>query len=204
MQTLLRLRRFATAPPPHFARAAQCELCDAPLALEHSHVVALEERRLVCACRPCYLLFTNAGAANGRFRAVGERCRRLAGDAAEWETLDIPTGLAFFIRSSSPARVTAFYPSPGGATESGLPLDRWRDMVRNQPELASLECDIEALLLYRRRARTECWIVPVDLCYELVGRLRRSWRGFDGGEQAAGELDSFFRKLAAKEQDCAA
>ncbi len=30
----------------------------------------------------------------------------------------------------------------------------------------------------------ECYIVPIDACYELVGHLRLLWRGFDGGSEA--------------------
>lgn len=201
MRPLLRLRRFVEAPPPARApRMERCELCDTAIAAEHSHVVALEARRLVCVCRPCYLLFTNSGAGAGKYRSVGDRCQRIADGGVDWEMLDIPTSLAFFIRSSSLARVSAFYPSPGGATESGLPLDLWSDMVIANPALGGLETDIEALLVFRRGGQTECWIVPVDLCYELVGRLRKHWRGFNGGEQAALEIDGFFQKLADREQ----
>ena len=38
----------------------------------------------------------------------------------------------------------------------------------------------------------ECFIVPIDTCYELVGHLRRLWRGFDGGSEANRKLDDFF------------
>jgi hypothetical protein len=34
--------------------------------------------------------------------------------------------------------------------------------------------------------------VPIDACYELVGRMRRVWKGFDGGEEAWSEIESFF------------
>ena len=41
-------------------------------------------------------------------------------------------------------------------------------------------------------ADCECYIVPIDVCYELVGLLRQSWRGFDGGREAHEELDELF------------
>ncbi len=201
MQPLLRLRRFTTPPPEPAPRVERCELCGAPMPPKHSHVIAIEERRLICSCRPCYLLFTSPAAAAGKYRSVGERCRRVPEAAIDWEMLDIPTGLAFFIQDGRAKRVSAFYPSPGGATESGLSLDLWQEMVRANPLLAGLEPDIEALLVFHRRQRLESWIVPVDLCYELVGRLRRHWRGFDGGEQAALEIDTFFQSLAEREQE---
>jgi hypothetical protein len=40
--------------------------------------------------------------------------------------------------------------------------------------------------------------VPIDACYELVGHLRRSWRGFDGGRDAHQHLDSFFEKVRSR------
>ena len=78
------LRRFArpvsgqVAGPAAALPAAEpaderCDLCAVPLDPRHGHVVALDQRSLRCACRPCYLLFTPDGAGGGRFRAVPER-----------------------------------------------------------------------------------------------------------------------------------
>jgi hypothetical protein len=72
-------------------------------------------------------------------------------------------------------------------------------MVQATPELATLEPEVEALLVSRR----ESWIVPVDACYELVGRIKRTWRGFDGGSEAWREIDGFFAGLAQLETRCA-
>lgn len=47
------LRRFAKPRAP----VERCELCDAPLADEHAHLVEPADRRLICACDPCALLF---------------------------------------------------------------------------------------------------------------------------------------------------
>ena len=58
--------------------------------------------------------------------------------------------------------------------------------------------DVEALLVrvpehddaeWRRRKR---YLVPIDACYEFVGRLRMLWRGFDGGQEARAFIDGFF------------
>ena len=43
-----------------------------------------------------------------------------------------------------------------------------------------------------------CHLVPIDACYELVGRMRQLWRGFDGGQEARGRLDAFFAEVAAR------
>jgi hypothetical protein len=45
---------------------------------------------------------------------------------------------------------------------------------------------------------TECYIVPIDACYELVGHLRLVWRGFDGGTEANQKLDEFFEHVRSR------
>ncbi len=92
-------------------------------------------------------------------------------------------------------RVSAFYPSPAGATQSGLALEAWEELVAACPLLSTMEPEVEALLVCRRRDRSQAWIAPLDSCYELVGRLRRHWRGFEGGEEAWREIDGFFASL---------
>ena len=63
---LQRLRAPVPLPRP----GERCEMCTAEVADEHGHVVDLENRGLMCACRPCYLLFSSGGAGGKRFRAV--------------------------------------------------------------------------------------------------------------------------------------
>lgn len=189
MEPVLRLRRFLEQPPPASAQTAErCDFCAVPLDREHRHIVDIESRRLICACRACWLLFTNPASAGGRYRSVGDRRERVE-EEFDWNELAMPAGIAFFIRSSKMDRVAGFYPSPGGATESGLSFEV------QQPVFRKLEADVEALLVYKRREQTECWIVPVDACYELVGRIRRCWHGFDGGPETRNAIEGFFETL---------
>jgi uncharacterized protein DUF5947 len=90
-----------------------------------------------------------------------------------------------------------FYPSPAGATESLLPLDTWEQVMAANPLLANLEPDVEALIIYRQQTekRYECFLVPIDACYELVGHVRLHWKGFDGGQEAWEAIDGFFSQL---------
>jgi hypothetical protein len=37
--------------------------------------------------------------------------------------------------------------------------------------------------------------VPIDACYELVGRIRTHWKGLDGGDDVRTEMDRFFAAL---------
>ncbi|MCX4723127.1 DUF5947 family protein [Streptomyces sp. NBC_01020] len=191
------LRRI-TRNRPQPAAGERCEMCAEPVAPEHSHVVNLESRALMCSCRACYLLFTEEDARQ-RYRAVPERYLRFDGvplDARAWDELQIPVGLAFLFRNSVQGRTVAFYPGPAGATESELPLEAWDSIVASAPALAVLRPDVEALLI--RRPGTgdgSCHLVPVDACYELVGRLRTLWRGFDGGREAHAAMDAFFDQV---------
>ena len=96
--------------------------------------------------------------------------------------------------------MVAFYPSPAGATESLLALEAWKEIEARSPALEAMEPDVEALLV-RGDAdgeRLETFLVPIDTCYELTGRVRRLWRGFDGGDEARGELARFFADLRGR------
>jgi len=110
-------------------------------------------------------------------------------------------GLAFLVRNSDLDRTVAFYPGPAGATESELPLGAWDAVVQAHPRLAMALPDVEAIILRApadERTTVECYLVPIDSCYELVGRLRRGWRGFDGGQEARAHLGNYFDSLAAR------
>lgn len=184
----------------------RCEMCATPIADEHAHVVNVESRNLLCACRACYLLFTSEGAAQGKFRAVPDRflyAPSFAFGEAQWDALQVPVRIAFFFFNSSLGRVVAFYPSPAGATESLLPLEAWQELEQSNPLLGTLAPDVEALLVYGRRDREgfDCFIVPIDACYELTGVVRLRWRGFDGGEEGWRQIEGFFDRLRAKSRE---
>ncbi len=194
---LASLRRIATTRPEPVV-GERCEMCAEPIADEHQHVVNLDSRGLMCTCRGCYLLFTDEQAVM-RYRAVPDRhlCfPDFALDYREWDELQIPVGLAFLFKNSVQDRTVAFYPGPAGATESELPLDAWERIVAANPQLGHLRADVEALLVRGSdRGRHEgfsCHLVPIDACYELVGRLRMLWRGFDGGQEAHAAMGEFF------------
>jgi hypothetical protein len=185
--------------------ANSCELCATPLADDHAHVVDVESRRLLCTCRPCRLLFTQEGAAMGQYRAVPDRGFESPSfplSEAQWQRLQIPVRMAFFFFNSALAQHVAFYPGPAGATESLLGLDAFRELLAEVPALGKLLPDVEAVLVHGRRGEdgVRCYLVPINLCYELVGRVRKKWRGFDGGEEATQEIESFFGALQPQEQ----
>jgi hypothetical protein len=159
---------------------------------EHRHVLDLQNRSVLCACRPCSLLFERDAAGGGHYRLVPDRRRRLDDldlSDLEWEQLQIPVDIAFFFRSSAEDRVVGFYPSPMGATESQLELVAWGD------RLSGLQPDVEAILVNRARGARRQWLVPIDDCYRLVAVIRTRWRGFTGGKDVWLELERFFDDL---------
>lgn len=175
-------------------------MCVAPIADEHSHVVALRDRALMCTCRPCALLFDRPGA-DQSFRTVPNRYLSIEDfslSQGQWDDLAIPVGVAFFFSHSILGKVVAFYPSPAGATESELPLTTWDSIVEANPVLQTLSDDVEALLVRKRDSDIECYVVPIDVCYELVGHLRKLWRGFDGGSDVFRRMDRFFVDIRAR------
>ncbi|MGH3389629.1 MAG: DUF5947 family protein [Actinomadura sp.] len=197
------LRRFLE-PAPELAPAdgrQRCELCAEPVGERHGHVVNLESRALQCACRACHLLFTVEDPdrrPEGRFRSVPERYLHTPAfrlTEADWTALRIPVRMAFFFTNSALGQTVAFYPSPGGATESTLSQVVWDRVLRANPELPIARPDVEALLIDRRADGFACHLVPIDACYELVGLIRLTWTGFAGGQEAWDAIDAFFTAL---------
>jgi len=190
------LQRIRSAPPRP-RPGERCEMCLEPVPDEHEHVVDATSRNLMCTCRGCWLLFTSNGAGGNRYRAVPDRYASL-GDLSiapgQWDELQIPVSVAFFFFNSTMQSVAAFYPSPAGATESLLPLDAWARLVADNELLGTMEPDVEALLVRRDDEHRDAFIVPIDACYELVGELRRLWKGFGGGTEAAEAIDGFFTR----------
>jgi len=180
----------------------RCELCATEVGAGHGHIADLEGASLLCACRACYLLFTQQASGRGRYRAVPDRYLHDPGRVitpAEWDQLEIPVGLAFFLRTSREGGgLTGFYPSPAGVTECILDLQLWERLVTDYPLLGQPDEDVEAALISRTDSGVEYFLVPVDACYELAGRMRLSWRGFDGGTEARESIAAFLATVRGR------
>jgi hypothetical protein len=185
------LRQFAR---PTASSAERCELCARDIAERHEHLVDLEDRRLVCSCAPCAWRFEGPGASLVRVPPRAEPVDLSVGEA-DWRGLGIPVAVAFFVRSSRTGEMVVVFPGPAGATEAPLDEARWAGLVARHPGVPALVPDVEALLVSRLDAAPGAFLVSVDRCYHLTGLLRRSWRGFAGGEQAWAEVASFFSSL---------
>jgi Family of unknown function (DUF5947) len=207
LSVLSRIRAGRPEPPPY----ERCDMCGAPRADDHPHVVNVNTRSLMCTCRPCYLLFTHDDA-ELVYRAVPERYLSFETiPAPVWDELELPVGTAFLFLNSAMERVVAFYPGPAGATESELSLNAWERVVAAVPGLSTLKPDVEALLVHTGEQDSDqaaeygaAFLVPIDVCYELVGHLRLLWRGFDGGQDVRRRLTEFFAHLREKSRPAVA
>jgi hypothetical protein len=191
---LASLRRYVR--PRAAVVRERCELCDAELAPEHSHLVEPATRRLACACEACALLFS--GRAEGRYRRVPRNVRFLADfrlTDASWDGLAIPIDLAFFVPSTPAGGVIAQYPSPAGVTESLVSPEAWESLAADNAVLRELEPDVEALLVNRVAGAREAYRVGIDECYKLVGVIRTKWRGLSGGREVWDEIRGYFDRL---------
>jgi hypothetical protein len=186
------------------SRLERCEMCSLELPSEHYHLVEPANRKLICACNACAILF------EGEY---GARYKRVPRDVlflpdfqltdAQWDGLTLPIEMAFFFYSTPLGKVVALYPSPAGPMESLLPLDTWADIVATNPALGRMPADVTALLVNRvgrsrASAPAEYFIVPIDECYKLVGLIRGHWRGLSGGTEVWREINAFFAALKMK------
>ena len=196
------LRRFAEDESEKAveeeAALEHCDLCGEPIPPEHRHLLEVSTREMMCACRPCSILFDREAASEGRYRLVPDRRLFLEDfemSDAQWDSLRIPVDMAFFFYSTPAERVVAFYPSPMGPTESLLKLSAWEELERRNPVLGAMDRDVEALLVNRVRGAREHFLVSIDECYSLVGLIRTRWRGLSGGREVWEEIERFFEQL---------
>jgi hypothetical protein len=190
----------------------RCEMCSRELTSVHEHLVQPIDRRLICACGACAILFEGQGGT--KYRRVPRRVLFLQDfqlTDAQWDGLMVPIEMAFFFKSTPLGKVIALYPSPAGPTESLLSLDTWADIAERNPMLSEMQADVTALLVNRiGHARgvspAEYYLVPIDECYKLVGLIRMHWRGLSGGSEVWREIGAFFaalKKRAGSNQEAA-
>jgi len=122
LAALSALRKFVR---PRVVRE-RCELCDAPLAEEHCHMVETSSRQLICACDPCAILFSNQGVL--KYRRVPRRVRLLRDFLLTDEAWE-PVGVC--LTQPSPNRVR-------GAVYGDVPADRVKHQVAR---ILSLDVD---------------------------------------------------------------
>jgi len=181
-----------------------CELCPSGVSVDHRHLLHLDERRILCVCETCWSMRSG----DAEYRPTGSRTLWLEDFVMPedvWAQFDMPTGLAFLMRSSVSKSMIALYPSPAGATECELPLDAWERLVARNRILERLEPDAEALVVNRLQKAGggdggQHVIVPIDQCYRLVGAIKESWEGISGGDAVERSVREFFGAMRERAQ----
>ena len=125
------LRQFARKR----AVVERCEMCSQSLAPAHEHLVEPANRRLICACGACAILFE--GQSGTKYKRVPRRVVFLKDfqmTDAQWDGLMVPIEMAFFFHSTPHGRTIALYPSPAGPTESLTATGHLDGHRRNQSD----------------------------------------------------------------------
>jgi hypothetical protein len=189
------VRQFVRKPGQRERNDGVCELCAAKVGATHQHLLDVGNGHMLCACDPCAILFVDES--RQRYRRVPRDVDRVdfSMDDAEWDGLQIPIKLAFFVYMTKARRMVAFYPSPGGALESSLDLADWKAIAARNPILQKFAPEVEALLVNRLSDVPRYYRAPIDQCYRLVGLIRMHWHGFSGGDEVWKRIDQFFRHL---------
>ncbi|WP_030937800.1 DUF5947 family protein [Streptomyces sp. NRRL S-646] len=191
---LARLIRSSAEPTPP-TETERCDLCAAPVPDDHRHLYDTAAEEVRCACGPCSVLFAEGGAGDGHYRLVPRRRIRLS--RVDTEVLGVPVGLVFFVPRAD-GTVTAEGPSPAGAMRWEIDATAWQRLTETCPQLASVEPDVEALLVNTVHGLDHHWIVPVDDCYRMIALVRREWRGLSGGGRIWPAVERFFDDLTER------
>ena len=160
----------------------------------------------MCVCRGCYLLFTDTKAE----LALPGHSRPLP------VVSGLRAGSPRMGGAADPGRAGVLLPQLGAGPHRGV-LSRAR-RARPSPSWISTRGTISAPPTHgwtcSPTTPRHCWcgcpttkpqpprsyLVPIDACYEFVGRLRMLWRGFDGGQEVREYIDEFFDHVDRTQQ----
>ncbi|HMJ10140.1 MAG TPA: DUF5947 family protein [Polyangiaceae bacterium] len=172
-----------------------CELCAAPLSSTHAHLLAPARQSVLCACTACSLLFSHSD--SDRLVRIHRHALRLTLelDDAAWARLGVPVGVAFVTTRRDSKLVTAHFPGRAGLVESSVEPAVWHALCAEHAELATIESEVEALLVRRSARKQDYFRVSIDHCYELTSLLRTLPAPL--GMPDPEILDEFFAALGA-------
>ena len=180
------------------------------------------ERALRCACRPCSLLFSEEragvdGAFVAGYRTVPDRYRRdpdfTLTDAGLGRPADpgldgvLPPRLHARRRPSPATRARQAPPRASSASSRSTRASARRGSPRccsptSRPCWCGDPATARRISRVQLRPRvSECFLVPIDACYRLVGLVRTTWKGFDGGAAAWAAIDGFFDDVRGRARD---
>lgn len=149
----------------------RCELCGAPIAEQHDHLLETSTRQMRCACKGCALIVPT-GASH---RAVPRKFDVLDIDVKGWlAKLGVPVGVAAIVKRDD-GRTVACYPGAAGLVESELD-------AADVTALPVIAAEVEAIVLSSLPGGG-AWRTGIDVVFEIVGAVRTSWQGMTGGPE---------------------
>src|SRR5947209_15411411 len=83
--------------------AEQCDLCSAEIPAEHTHLLEVSNRALICVCRPCSILFSDPGSGGGKYQLVLSRYLHLQDfqmTYAQWDNLMILVNMVYIFHNT--------------------------------------------------------------------------------------------------------
>ena len=189
-----KLRRIVHPPLMPPAEAERCSFCGISLNDDHRHLVDVTIKKFMCTCEMCRITLMESS----RYKPLPNRIFALKDfilSDSLWHDFLIPVNMAFFVIRPEQEGAVAYYPAPTGATESKLKMDAWETLVLQNPILENLMPDYEALLINRLDDEAQYYIVPIDQCYKLIGKIRITWQGISGGADVNHVIRDFFHHL---------
>ena len=191
------LRRFAKARAP----VERCDLCGLEIGPDHDHLIDPAERRLVCACGACAVLFS--AQAGTKFKRVPQDVTRTRRADDQRLRSGRRSGCRSIWRSSTTARrrdgwwpATPVRRARRSPCWSSRPGRKSSASIPSSPACSPTSRRCWSTACAAARTRTACFLVPIDQCFRLVGIIRMQWKGFTGGTAVWEEIDGFFAELA--------
>lgn len=196
---ITKLRKIVKPLPE--VEVEKCSFCGRRLAEDHRHLVDLSVMKFMCTCEMCMITMP----AKGNYKPLPQRYLQLEDFNLPdelWAYFLIPVNMAFFVMSTVRQGTVAYYPAPTGATESKLKMEPWQELQLLNPILNDLTPDLEAFLINRLEDSNQYFIVPVDICYKLIGMIRIAWKGIFGGTEVNKVINNFFKELNERSIKC--
>jgi hypothetical protein len=95
-------------------------------------------------------------------------------------------------------KLLAFGNGNAGTDAAHLAVEFMHPVIVGKPAIPAIALTNDIATVTGDGERFDGFLVPIDVCYHLVGRIRLSWKGFNGGEEVRQEMAGFFDRLAQR------
>lgn len=180
----------------HFGTAENvCAFCQSIDSSHYCRLLDVPCRNIICACEECA---KHVAPLDENYKPIPCQTRALPDFQMtdyQWDGFALPINAAFFQFDTLAGEIVAVYPGAEGAVRAELTDDQWSALREENPVLADMQADVEALLVNRIGIAREYYIAPIDKCLELAERVSARWRETSSGEAVCREIEEFFSAL---------